>query len=199
MNTNPDNALRRKLRDLPPPVMAADFPDRVFAAVRRARRPVYLRPAPLGFALAATLALGVGIGVWVDQSRRESAPQIVAVAPDAVSPVRLVFRSPRTLPGVTIDLQLPDGVELAGHEGRSELRWQTDLAAGGNVLELPVIVRQGGGGVITASLSYGQDRRQFSVLVEARGPTALFPERPAQHIAAATYFMVESPGGLSNA
>lgn len=192
MNTDTDDALRRKLRDLPPPVMAADFPDRAFAAVRRAQRPAYLRPVPLGFALAATLALGVGVGVWLDQSREESAPQIVAVAPGAVSPVKLVFRSPRALSDVTIRLQLPDGVELAGHEGRSELRWQIDLAAGGNVLELPVIVREGAGGVITASLSHGQDQRQFEVLVQARGPSALFPERPAQHTAAATYSFFES-------
>jgi len=63
---------------------------------------------------------------------------------------------------------------LAGRPGLRELRWQADLQAGANSLELPVVVQRGEGGIVTASVSYGQDRRRFAVLVQARHPSALF-------------------------
>jgi hypothetical protein len=90
------------------------------------------------------------------------------VAPGDVQPVSLMFRSPRSLTGVTITLQLPEGVELAGHPARRELAWQADLQAGANRLDLPVVVRHGGGGVLTAQLAHGRDRRQIAVLIEPR-------------------------------
>lgn len=190
--------LREKIRGLPVPAPSAGFADRVFATVREAHRPVF-RPAAAGYALAASLALGVGIAVWLGQAPQSLSaavpgPQRVAVAPDEVQPVRLMFRSPRELSGVTVHLQLPQGVELAGYPGRRELRWQTDLQSGANLLELPVIVQPGAGGVVTASLSIGQDRKQFAVLVQARPPAVLFRERPAAVTAAVTKFFLVNQG-----
>ena len=187
-----DSPLTRRLRQLPVPPPSADFADRVFAAVRATQRPGVWRPAYLGYALAASLALGVGLAVWLDRSVPVSGTQAVVVASGGIEPVRLVFNSPRALAGVTIHLQLPDGVELAGRPGRRELSWQADLQAGANALELPVIVQRGEGGVVTASVSYGQDRRQFAVLVQARRPSALIPKPDAQRVAA-----VEAPCSAS--
>lgn len=187
--------LREKIRRLPVPAPSAGFADRVFATVRDTHRPEF-RPAAASYALAASLALGVGVAVWLGQPASESltaavtGTQRVVVAANEVQPVRLMFRSPRALSGVTVHLQLPQGVELAGYPGRRELRWQTDLQSGANLLELPVIVQQGEGGVVTASLSIGQDRKQFAVLVQARPPAVLFREQPAATIAALTEFVV---------
>lgn len=159
--------LKERLRALPVPPPSADYVPRVLAAVRKAQRSAW-RPV-LGAALAASLAVGVGIGAWLGQ-RTESADgaQSVTLAQGVVSPVRLVFRSPRDLQGVEIHLQLPPGVELAGRPGRSELRWHADLQAGSNLLELPVIIQGGDGGVLTANVELGQDHKQFAVLVKSK-------------------------------
>jgi hypothetical protein len=165
-----DGELGQRLRALPVPAASPGFAGRVLGAVRRAQ--VRARAPVAGAALAASLALGVGITTWLGHAPQAPVeqppadPYAVMVVQGKVSPVRLMFRSPRALEGVTIHLQLPQGVELAGRPGRSELQWQTSLQAGGNLLELPVIVQGGEGGVLTASLGHGQDRRQFAVLVK---------------------------------
>lgn len=167
-----------RLRVLPVPPPPVDFAERALA---RAAAPA-ARPAPvLGYALAASLALGVGLAAWFMAPPEDAgAPvDVVLLAPGEAQPVRMVFRSPRALSGVTVHLRLPEGVELAGYAGRSELRWQADLQSGANLLELPVLVQPGADGILTASLSYGQDRREFSVQVQARGPAVPFLKLPA--------------------
>lgn len=164
-----DTGLGRALRALPVPPPSADLAHKALAAARAAHRRAWAPAA--GMALAASLALGVGLTTWwgapqgpVEQPPVD--PYAVMVVQGQVSPVRLMFRSPRALDGVTVTLQLPPGVELAGRPGRTELAWQANFQAGSNLLELPVIVQGGEGGVLTASLGYGQDRRQFAVLVK---------------------------------
>lgn len=165
-----DGKLGQRLRALPVPDASDGFAPRVLGAVRRAR--IRARIPAAGAALAASLALGVGLATWLGSTTQvpveqpPADPYAVMVVQGQVSPVRLMFRSPRALDGVTIHLQLPQGVELAGRPGRSELQWQASFQAGSNLLELPVIVQGGEGGVLTASLGYGQDRRQFAVLVK---------------------------------
>lgn len=166
-----DTGLGRALRALPVPPPSADLARKALAAARGAAHRRAWAPAA-GMALAASLALGVGLTTWWGSAPQAPAgqppvdPYAVMVVQGKVSPVRLVFRSPRALDGVTVTLQLPPGVELAGRPGRTELAWQANLQAGSNLLELPVIVQGGEGGVLTASLGYGQDRRQFAVLVK---------------------------------
>jgi len=177
--SNFESELLRRLRDLPVEPPSAGFAARVL----RARRAAWLRPA-LGFALAASLVASLGLGLWLGQGStpaETSAPdgKVVVLAAGNSGPVRLAFRSPRELSGVTINLQLPAGVELAGHPGRQSLSWQADFQAGANVLELPLVVRSGEGGVLTATLDHGRSHKAFTVQVRADRPAALFPDAPA--------------------
>src|SRR5688500_6817777 len=111
--------LKERLRALPVPPPSADYVPRVLEAVRRAQRQSW-RPL-LGAALAASVVVGVGTGVWLGQRTAPSdGAHAVTLAQGVVSPVRLMFRSPRELQGVEIHLQLPPGVELAGRPWRSE-------------------------------------------------------------------------------
>jgi hypothetical protein len=176
-----ERQLRRALLEVPVPAPAPGYPDRVLAAALAAHSSVEppansRRRAPgLGFwgtggALAAGLALAVAL--W---STREPAtaptpvlPYILPVAhvppPETrtVQPVRLLFRSATALEGVTIEIDLPDGAELRGYPGQQRLTWTSDLNAGANLLELPVVLR-GPGGVLTATLNLGAERRRFAV------------------------------------
>jgi hypothetical protein len=174
--------LRDALRELPVPPPRPGFAARVFAAVPRERRGA----APLAWALAASLAAAVGLGVWLEQ-RAPPAPaatpgpegKVVMLEPGRTGPVRLSFRSPRELAGVTIHLQLPRGVELEGYPGRQSLQWQADFQAGANQLELPLVMRDGEGGILTATLDHGGSHREFTVKVRAERPATLFPDAPA--------------------
>jgi hypothetical protein len=156
-------ALQAQLAALPVPPARAGFADRVLAAAHAARpaMPAPARnrvPAWIGGALAASLLLATGI--WFG---RQSLPEAMTVAV-ADQPVRLVFRSEDALAGVTIELSLPEGVELDGYPGQHHLVWQSDIQAGTNLLELPVLVH-GSGGVLVATLNHGSEQRQFAVRV----------------------------------
>lgn len=170
--------LLRRLRELPVEPPSAGFAARAL----RVRRAPWLRPA-MGFALAASLVAGIGFAVWIGQGAAPAespaaGSQVVVLAPGGTGPVRLAFRSPRDLSGVTISLQLPEGVELAGHPGRQALSWQADFQAGANVLELPLVVRTGASGVLTATLDHGGSHKAFTVQVRADRPAALYPDAP---------------------
>lgn len=162
-----ENTLRHKLHALPVPRPSAGFAERVLSIARSAD-PAPWRPTTPVYALAASVALavGVGIGTWFTRTAETPLP-VALLASGQEQQVRLMFTSPQAMSGVTVHLQLPDGVELVGYSGRRELRWQVDLQAGANALELPMILRRGQGGVMRASLSHGQDRRQFAVLVKS--------------------------------
>lgn len=157
--------LQQRLAAMPLPLPVAGFADRVLArahAVSPVQRPVSrARPAWIGGALAASLVMVIGL--WFS---RETLPEVMAIANE---PLRLVFRSEDALQGVTIEIELPEGVELAGYPGQRQLVWTSDIQAGPNLLELPVEVR-GDGGVLTATLNHGAERRQFSVRVVSTAP-----------------------------
>jgi len=159
------HALQAQLAALPVPQPSAGFAERVLAAAHAAQpaaAPSRNRlPAWMGGALAASLLLATGM--WFG---RQSLPEVMAVSDQ---PVRLVFRSEDALAGVTIELNLPEGVELEGYPGQRHLVWQSDIQAGPNLLELPVQVH-GSGGVLTATLNHGSERREFAVRVVPAAP-----------------------------
>src|SRR5262249_5145004 len=158
--------LMQQLREIPAPPPAAGFADRVLTGARRTQRDL---PSRAGYALAACLALGLGlVALWQAPVSffRSSAMRVVTVPPDEGRPVRLGFTSPEALSGVTMHVGLPAGVEIAGYPGERELDWQTNLKQGANLLELPVVAHGSGGGILTASLSHGAEHRDFSVVVK---------------------------------
>lgn len=164
-----ESRLRQQLRTMQVPAPSGRYADRVLAHAHRRHgaRALGWRGARTwapAFAAAATLLLG--LSWWAThQAARESGSASLATvvrAPAQMQPLRLVFRSPAAVSGVTIEVALPQGVELAGYPGQRQLSWQTDLQSGSNLLELPVL-RSGAGGIVTATLNHGSERRQFSV------------------------------------
>jgi hypothetical protein len=168
-----ESLMHRQLRTLPIPAPRAGFADRVLAQAHRAveGEPRQRRPSfqPHGWVWAMAASCVLALGLWLSAGlERHAEPEVAQVAlgqPTQVQPVRLLFRSAESLSGVTIALALPEGVEIAGYPGQRELSWRTDLQSGPNLLELPVLV-SGDGGMLTATLWLGQERRQFSVKVQ---------------------------------
>jgi hypothetical protein len=170
-------ALQQRLRTLETPLPRPGYAERVLSGARRTQRVRCSRSQVAAYALAASLAVAVAVGWLLWQRPAPSGPapsQVVTVQGNAVQPVRLVFNSPTALSGVTLRVGLPEGVELAEYPGMRELTWKADLKSGPNLLELPVVVH-GRGGLLVASVSYGAEQRQFSVLVQASSPSSYAP------------------------
>lgn len=159
----------RRLRELPVDAVSPGFADGLASARKGAGWHF-----GVGLALAASIVVAVGIGtsVVVRNGWLNPPPEaaLVTLLPDEVQAIGLRFRSERALSDVTIELQVPEGIELAGYPGQRTMSWTVDLQVGANRLDLPVIVRRGVSGVLVASLLYGQDRKQFAVRVKAREP-----------------------------
>ena len=90
----------------------------------------------------------------------------VTLAIHEVTPVRLVFSAEDALQDARLSLQLPEGVELAGYGGRSELSWKTDLEPGRNVLRLPLVGHLAAVDEVVATLEHTQGTKTFRLKVK---------------------------------
>ena len=79
--------------------------------------------------------------------------------------INLVFASASELLGVSLTVDLPDGVELAGYSGLEQVRWTTHLQPGKNVLPLELVAIGGSGGELVARLQHEGDEKIFTVSV----------------------------------
>ncbi len=179
-----DQQLRFDLRRLPVPATPPGLAARVLPTVTARRQSRW----PIAAAAALLLAFAA-LMLRVAPSPIEG-PETVSTAP-----VRLVLRSPEAVAAVTIDVELPPGTRLAhAAVDPRHLRWQTDLKAGPNLLELPLVFEHARvNDVLIARISINGAARQFQVPVRsprapaagARGPVppspALSPEQEIHH------------------
>lgn len=159
--------LRDALRALPVPPPRPGFAERALtAAVRQGRRRENLAGPLIPAALAAGLALVIGLAVLF--TRPETATQTLQLAMSENQPqtVRLMFDTPRALQDVTLSVRLPQHVELQGYPGQQDLRWQADLHEGQNLLALTIIPQDTGSGILNARLVMGDHHRRFRVRID---------------------------------
>jgi len=159
-------AMQEAVRKLSPPAPHPGFIDQ---ALSRATRPVVGAAHPrwrpvLGMALAASLVLGVALGVFL--ATRPEPVQTVTLAIDRPETVRLMFNSAKPLRAATVSLALPENVELVGYDGQRRLSWQTDLREGGNLMQLPLIVHGKAKDELVANLSHGGSTKTFRLKIE---------------------------------
>ena len=155
--------VRQAVRELSPPAMHPGFIDQALA---RATRIGEARPGwrpKLGMALAASLVLGAALGVFF---ATQPTVQTVALTIDRPETVRLMFNSAKPLKAATLSLALPENVELVGYGMRRELSWQTDLREGGNLMQLPLVVRGATRDDLVASLSHDGSSKTFRLKIE---------------------------------
>jgi len=159
-------AVLENVRKLTPPALHPGFIDQ---ALSRATRPAARAARPkwrpvLGMALAASLVLGVALGVFL--ATRPDPVQAVVLTIDQPETVRLMFNSAKPLKAATLSLALPENVELVGYSGRRELSWQTDLREGGNLMQLPLVARGVATQELVASLSHGGNSKTFRLKID---------------------------------
>jgi hypothetical protein len=165
-------ALQTALRAQPIPEPTAEF---LAAALQRAKQPVHVRGgrgaqvvAGLSGALAAGIVAVVVTALWMRAPSNDAGGDlsVVNMTVNETRTVNLVFAAASSLEGVSLTVELPQGVEVQGYAGRRELGWSTRLHAGNNVLALPLIAVGSGGGQLVAHLRHGDDAKTFVVTID---------------------------------
>jgi len=167
-------AIRQALRSLPVPDSSPDFEARVFAEVRKHHTGHFGNRFTMGFASATAAALALWFASTIFSPQLdENQLQIIKVAMNQTLTVRLMFEAPADLDQVTLSVGLPKNIELEGYAGQKQLVWQTSLKKGENILALPVTAIGGGQGELVAKLSYGDQLKQFRIVLKTANDGAL--------------------------
>lgn len=123
----------------------------------------------LGAALGAAAAAGVAM--WVVRPQPPDLPSSIpglTLALEEAHEVGVLIDSERDLEDTTITVLVEGGIELVGFGDRRELRWQTDLDRGSNLLSLPVIARSLENGRLVAVIEYEGRTRRVVVDIKVR-------------------------------
>ena len=141
------------------------FVDRVIDA---ASRSIERQPSVPALAIAACIAvIGITIGLFLDRSQASAVVFEVAMAPYEERLVEVVIDTRAEREQTTLTIVLPDGLELAGFPDKRTISWQTDLAAGKNLLALPLRLNRDADAHFTVQMSYGSTEQAMRVKVRA--------------------------------
>ncbi len=182
-----EQRLRSALRDLDAPEPDDEFFERALetaagrARARRSRR----RGLAVGGALAAGFVLvlttqllrpaldGIGQGPAMPTENRvaqtDDVPGI-SIALGEVHKVGLAIQAAMNIDQATFVIALPPGVELSGFPGQRIVRWQGRLKQGKNLLELPIVVNEGHGGILEARIEHDGKRSVYRVKMKTEDP-----------------------------
>lgn len=177
MNHRDDNTLieERQLLDLmkdyPMPEATTGFYDEALVtAAKEGRRRQKNRWLMTGFGSAVAAGLAI-FAVALTLSGTPDVPAVddsipgVTIALAEPRTVNLVFSSAEALDTATLTVSLPDGVELEGFPGQSEITWETSLSEGRNLLPLKLIAVTPTGGELLARLEHDDRDRVFRLQV----------------------------------
>ena len=166
-------ALRRALAALPVEPASPGFEARVLerAAARSGRRARVVRSlggAFIAACAASVLTLAILGPEWQTPSSGSAATiPVVAMTIDESRTINLVFASTSAVDDVSLMVELPMGVEIAGYAGRREVLWKTSMQVGKNYLPLELVARESASGELVARVRHGDAERVFRVLVTA--------------------------------
>lgn len=163
-------ALRQTLKSIPVPPPEDGFLD---AAVEETLMNTHRNETRFRATAGIGGAIAAGIVAWLVfvlpadlPTQPEATIETVSITMNVEKTFRLTFDSKRELQAAAISVQLPDGVEIVGYEGRDSVRWKTTVKSGTNILELPIVVRSGNGGAILARLEHEGKQKTFEFAVK---------------------------------
>lgn len=171
------SGLREHLRNMPAEPPPAGFADRILRTVRQHythRRLGVFATGAAAAGLVIMLVAGV-IQMTADNAADTAAIQTVEMTVLEQRTISLAFNSPAEISDVTFVLDLPDGVELAGHPDTQKLVWTDTLSNGRNVLQLTLLGQKKMTGTLKASIEHAGKRREFSVPLQVREAGASLP------------------------
>ena len=164
------NALQRALQAYPVEDPTPGFADRALAAAvqqNEVRRERPRRLVAIGFvaAIAASLLTLTFTNLLVQAPNpvTDTTLPTVHMTVDQRRTVNLVFASNSAVDNVILVLDLPSGIELSGYPGRDQVRWNTSLTAGNNVLPLELIASDVIEGQLIARMQHADKETIFRV------------------------------------
>lgn len=131
------------------------------------------RPSTRWMALAATLVIGIVIGVVAStqfgSEHGHMSADVVPFEEPGTHRVAIAVDSPNALDEVEFVVELPEGAELIGYPGQREVRWHSDLAAGESRLQLPLRIREGADlGVLVTRIVHHEREQRLEVPLQLR-------------------------------
>lgn len=179
-----DRRLVELLRGLPLREPRPGFEDRVLqAALSKLPEQRQKKPLTWGLAIAASLVLAAFISLQMFIPRGAGIEGMGAIDPAQVFTViarpmetrmvDVVLDSKHALENATFIVTLDENLMLENRPKMRELRWQTNVQAGGNKLSLPVQLKNSTGGEMTVTLEHGETRQQVKILVQQAASSAL--------------------------
>ncbi|MDX1588368.1 MAG: zf-HC2 domain-containing protein [Oleiphilaceae bacterium] len=165
---------RANLSRLGAPSLSSEAAEQLLASAHaRHQQSVSHSGSWLGVAVAASLALGLALGVYWpgspqpggEEMAAENGMEALRPLDERVRTMRLAFNAEKPLQGVTLTLELPPHAELERYPGQQQLSWVVDLDAGENVLALPMRVLYPDDGEVVARLSHGDQQATFTAPV----------------------------------
>lgn len=161
--------LLAELRSLPVPPPSKDFVKRTLATARARHTKQSLKQfMPYwGGAVAACLALWLIVAGPFDQLRPPAPAdqQAISIKINEQRLVQVVVNAPRDLLQAHVIIELPPQVEMAGFPGRREVRWDTNLRKGKNLLSLPLIAKGEGIAELTTHITHENKSKILSLIM----------------------------------
>ena len=167
-----EQELLELLKDYPVPQAQAGFYDQALVqAAHQGTRRQRNRWMLTGFGSA----IAAGFAIWVITATLMTTPQVPDIDPtipgvtvmlEEEHTVRLMFASAMALDSATLTVSLPEGIELGGFPGQSEITWETSLEEGKNLLPLTLIALTPAGGELLARLEHNDRSQTFRLRVE---------------------------------
>lgn len=183
---------RTALRQMPAPEPRPGFADAALAAAARqhasastawgnsrARRRPWGAPWQrlevwAGAAIGAAVAMALMVALWGVPQPGELLPEPadVRVVMYEAREIGVAIDAGAAMPGATLTVFVEGGIDLVGFGARREVRWQTDLDAGTNLLSLPIIAHSLQDGRLTALVEHGERVQRIDVRVGVDTPPA---------------------------
>jgi hypothetical protein len=183
--------LRVALQQMPVPEPRPGFADAALAAaVRSAPAPAMPRPTSeprrwsllpwrrlelwLGATAGAAAAAALVVMLWggPQHGQLPEEPAGLRVTLYEAREIGVAIDTETAMPGATLTVFVDGGIDLVGFGERREVRWQTDLDAGTNMLSLPIIAHSLEDGRLIALVEHGNQSRQIDVRVRVELPPA---------------------------
>ncbi len=98
----------------------------------------------------------------------------IMISVDSMHTVNLAFDVAEPIQNATLNITLPDNVEVVGYPGLRVLSWQTSLTQGRNILPLPLKGMANADGDLVATVEH--DGKTKSILIKVRVGEQLAPQ-----------------------
>ncbi|MEN8258404.1 MAG: zf-HC2 domain-containing protein [Thermodesulfobacteriota bacterium] len=166
-----DEELLKALRRLPVPPPNPDFVKRSFATARARHKKQQIKKAMpyWGGAVAACLAFWLMVATPVNQTtpavQPPSSSHAINIKIHEERLVQVVVRAPRDLFQADVVIELPTQLEMAGFPGQREIRWNTNLRKGKNLLNLPLVAKSRGTAELITHISHDNKSKMLSLVM----------------------------------